>query len=312
MKRQTAVILACYATIYVVWGSTYYFIRSSVATIPPGWVLAIRWTIGGCILLGYSAARGKLRVRLSFREVLASIALGVLLLLLGNGGITLAERTIDSYIGALLASSTPILVAVFDGLLLRKRMTVARVLGVIFGCVGVAVFLYNGHSVGSTLSPSLLIGLLGAVAWALATSLGHRFPVSGDNTVNSGIQMLFVGGITLAGSLLLGPPVREVTQAISAASLVGVLYLAVIGSLAFSAFTYLVAREPAERLVSYALVNPLIALVIGLGLAGETATPYLGIGVPLVLVGLAFMVYGERFFARIRPKSAESRRSSAP
>ncbi len=242
MKRQTAVTLACYATIYVVWGSTYYFIRSSVATIPAGWVLAIRWTIGGCILMGYSLARGRLRTLPSPGSDLFHI-LGVLLLLLGNGGITLAERSIDSYLGALLASSTPILVAVFDGLLLRKRMTLARVLGVVFGCAGVAVFLYNGHSVGSTLSPAVLIGLFGAVSWALATSLGHRFPVSGDNTVNSGIQMLFVGVITLVGSLLFGPPVREVARAVSAVSLFGVLYLAVIGSLAFSAFTYLVAES---------------------------------------------------------------------
>jgi drug/metabolite transporter (DMT)-like permease len=76
----------------------------------------------------------------------------------------------------------------------------------------------------------------------------------------------------------------------------------VIGSLAFSAFTYLVATEPAERLVSYALVNPLIALVIGLGLAGEAPTPLLAVGVPLVFVGLAFMLYGERLLVRVRAR----------
>ena len=60
------------------------------------------------------------------------------------------------------------------------------------------------------------------------------------------------------------------------------------------------AVEPAERVVSYALVNPLIALVLGLGLASETPTPYLALGVPLALVGLAFMLYGERLAAWVR------------
>jgi drug/metabolite transporter (DMT)-like permease len=135
------------------------------------------------------------------------------------------------------------------------------------------------------------------LSWGLATSLGHRFPVSGDTTVNSGIQMLCVGIVSLAISLAVGPSPAVLASSMSAASLVGVLYLGVVGSLAFSAYTYLVSAEPAERLVSYALVNPLIALLIGLGFAGEPATPLLHFGVPLALVGLAFMFYGERFFA---------------
>ena len=296
-RRQPAVIVACYVTIYLVWGSTYFFIRQSVATISPAWVLAIRWTIGGALLLGVSAARGGLKRLPSPRNIASSVILGILLIMVGNGGITVAERNVDSYIAALLASSTPIIVAVFDGVLLRKHLTMARVLGVVIGFGGVAVLLYNGHSVGSSFNPSVLIGLLGVLSWGLATSLGHRFPVSGDNTVNSGIQMLFVGIVSLVISLAVGPSPAVLVSTMSAASLVGVLYLGVFGSLAFSAYTYLVSVEPAERVVSYALVNPLIALVIGLGLAGESATPLLHLGVPLALVGLGFMLYGERFFA---------------
>ena len=294
---RPAVIVACYATIYIVWGSTYFFIRQSVATISPAWVLAIRWTIGGALLLGVSAARGGLRRLPSARNIVSSVILGILLIMVGNGGITVAERNVDSYIAALLASSTPIVVAVFDGVLLRKRLSLARVLGVVIGFGGVAVLLYNGRSLGSSFNPAVLIGLAGVLSWGLATSLGHRFPVSGDNTVNSGIQMLFVGIASLVISLIVGPAPAVVVSSMSAASLLGVLYLGVFGSLAFSAYTWLVMVEPAERVVSYALVNPLIALVIGLGLAGEPATPLLHLGVPLALVGLAFMLYGERFFA---------------
>ncbi|MGO9309682.1 MAG: EamA family transporter [Spirochaetia bacterium] len=306
MKRQKSLTIASYVTIYIVWGSTYFFIRQSVLTIPPVWVMAIRWLIGGGLLLGFSAARGGLRRLPSARNILASIVLGILLILLGNGGITVAEMHVDSYIAALLASSTLIIVALLDSLLLRKHLTATRVLGVVFGFVGVAILLYNGHSLAASLNPSVLIGLGGVLCWGLATSLGHRFPVSGDNTVNSGIQMLFVGVVSLIAGLAIGPSPRVVLEAASAISLVGVLYLGVIGSLAFSAYTYLVAVEPAERVVSYALVNPLIALVLGLWLASESPTPYLAVGVALALVGLAFMFYGERLLGWLRTKARTS------
>ena len=303
MKRQRGLVIASYAAIYVVWGSTYFFIRQSVLTIPPMWVMAIRWLVGGGLLLGVAAARGALKTPPSPRSVLASIVLGVLLLLLGNGAITIAERNVDSYIAALLASSTPLIVAVFDSLLLRKTLTAWRILGVVFGIAGVAVLVYNGASLRSTLNASVLIGAGGIVCWGLATSLGHRFPVSGDTTLNSGIQMLFVGIVSLLVCVVIGPPPGHVLASASTVSVLGVLYLAVVGSAAFSAYTYLVAVEPAERLVSYALVNPIIALVLGLWLGAESPTPFLAVGVPIALVGLAFMLYGERFFTWLRARA---------
>jgi drug/metabolite transporter (DMT)-like permease len=303
MRRKPGLVIAGYATIYLVWGSTYFFIRQAVHTIPPMWVLAIRWLIGGGLLMGVAVARGGLRRIPTVRNFLSAVVLGMLLLFAGNGGITIAELNVDSYVAALIASSTPIVVALFDSLLLRKPLSAARVLGVVLGFAGVAILLYNGHSIATSFNPSVLIGLGGVCCWGLATSLGHRFPVSGDNTVNSGVQMMFVGLVSLLFCAATGPSPAAVLKAASTISLVGVIYLGVVGSLAFSAYTYLVAVEPAERLVSYALVNPIIALLLGLGLASESPTPYLGLGVAVVLVGLAFMLYGERLLEWLRLKS---------
>jgi drug/metabolite transporter (DMT)-like permease len=301
-KRRPVLVIICYATIYLVWGSTYFFIRQAVATIAPMWVLAIRWNIGGLLLLGMAAVQGGLKRRPTGKEILSAVVMGSLLLLGGNGLITAAEKSIDSYIASLLASSTPIIVALIDAILLRKRLTPARILGVALGFAGVAVLLYNGSSFLGSFTPALLVGLAGSLCWAFGTGLGHRFPVSGDNTVNSGLQMLFVGIVSLAVSLFVGPPPSEMLSGMSAESLFGVLYLGVVGSVAYAAYIYLLAVEPAERVVSYALVNPLIALVLGLVIASETPTPYLGIGVPLAMLGLAFMLYGERLFAWVRAR----------
>ena len=299
-RRDAALLIICYVTVYLVWGSTYFFIRQAVLTIPPFYVVGLRWTVGGVLLLLFALATGRLKTLPTVREILSSFALGFFLLLVGNGLISVAEQKIDSYIAALLAASTPILVAIFDRFLLKKPLTLLRVVGIVGGFAGVALLLYNGRSIRTTLDASVLIGLVGILSWSFATSLGHRFPVHGDNLVNSGIQMLFVGVVSLAGSLIFDRPPAALIAGASVLSALSVLYLAVIGALAFAAYTFLVSREPAERVVSYALVNPLIALLLGLGLGSETPTPFLWIGVPLVLLALVLMLYGEKSLARLR------------
>jgi drug/metabolite transporter (DMT)-like permease len=306
-QRSPFLVIASYLCVYVVWGSTYFFIKRSVATIPPFAVLAIRWTVGGVLLLAIAAFTGRLRRLPSLREIASALVLGTLLLLLGNGFITVAERRVDSYIAALLACSSPIVVALFDGLLLRIRLTLVRVLGVAVGFAGVALLLYDGRSLASSFDLPVLLCIAGVVSWGLATSLGHRFPVHGDNMVNSGVQMLFTGVVSLAITLLAGHRPAEVAAAVSGASLFGVAYLAVVGSIAFAAYTYLVKHEPAARLVSYALVNPLIALVLGLVLGAESPKPLIAVGSPLILAGLGFMLYGERLAGWVRRRRDLSR-----
>jgi drug/metabolite transporter (DMT)-like permease len=272
-------------------------------------VLAIRWTVGGVLLLAVAALMGRLNRLPSIREIASAAVLGTLLLVAGNGLITAAEQRVDSYIAALLACSSPIIVALFDRVLLRFRLTLVRVAGVVLGFAGVALLLYDGRSFASSLDAPVLVCIAGVLFWGLATSLGHRFPVHGDNTVNSGIQMLFTGLVSLAITLLAGHRPAEVAAAISGESLFGVAYLAVVGSIAFSAYTYLVKHEPAERVVSYALVNPLIALALGLLLGNESPKPLIAIGSPLIIAGLAFMLYGERlarWLRRRRPASDAS------
>ncbi len=304
MQRRgpAALVVISYLTIYLVWGSTYFFIRQSVRTVPPFAVLAIRWTIGGMLLLAFAAATGRLRRLPSLTEVAAAALMGALLLLVGNGLITVAELRVDSYIAALLASSTPITVALFDRVLLGRRLSLVRVLGVALGFGGVALLLYDGGSLAGSLQPPVLFGLAGAVSWSLATSLGHRFPVHGDSLVNSAMQMLFTGIASIAITLAAGHTAASVAAQISLSSLWGVAYLAIVGSIAFVAFVYLVSVEPAERVVSYALVNPVIAIFLGLLVGGETPTPFLAFGSPLIVLGLAFMLYGERLVAALPPR----------
>lgn len=302
MRKQKILIVLCYLTLYVVWGSTYFFIKMSVETIPPLYVLGLRFTGGSMLLFGLALLARRLRARPTTRQILASIFLGSLLLLGGNGLITVAEQTVDSYITALIIAATPMIVAAFDWILLGKRISPVRLGGITVGMLGVALLLYSGDAPRAGLSPQILMVIGGVGCWGLATSLGHRMQTYPDPLVNSGIQMFFVGLVSLVAVSFLYPPLPQILPEVSLRSGLALLYLAVVGSLAFGAFTYLIAHEPAIRVSSYSLVNPVFATLLGLLVGDETPVPLLAVGLPLVLLGVALMLYGETGLAQLRAR----------
>jgi drug/metabolite transporter (DMT)-like permease len=307
MRKEKILIVLCYVTLYVVWGSTYFFIKMSVETIPPLYVLGLRFTGGSVLLLGLALLARRLRARPTVRQILASIFLGSLLLLGGNGLITVAEQTVDSYITALIIAATPMVVAAFDRILLGKRISPVRLGGITVGMLGVALLLYNGDGPHAGLSPEILMVIGGVVCWGLATSLGHRMQTYPDPLVNSGIQMVFVGVVSLVAVSFLYPPLPQILPTVSIRSGLALLYLAVVGSLAFGAFTYLIAHEPAIRVSSYSLVNPVFATLLGLLVGDETPVPLLAIGLPLVLLGVALMLYGEAGLVQLQARLMPSK-----
>lgn len=293
MNRGTLKTLFSYLTIYVVWGSTYFFIKMAVQSFPPPYVLAFRFTTGGVLLLGAALISGALKHRPTAAQILSSVLLGTLFLIGANGLVTVAERRVDSYIVALVMAAVPLTVAFFDRVLFGKRVTWMRAAGVLVGFGGVALLLYNGESLRGSLTPHTLMVLAAMLLWSFGTSLGHRLPLPPDSRINSGIQMLFAGLVCTGLALGTGPPPVQSLSGVTLPAALGLAYLAVIGSLAIAAYAYLIVHEPASRIVSYALVNPGIAVLLGLILGQETAAPYMALGSPLILLGLVTTLYGE-------------------
>jgi len=290
-------LVLSYLAVYVIWGSTYFFIRLAVETIPPYLLLGVRFSAGGLVLLASCWAAGRLRQGPDLKGVLSACLLGGLLLFGANGLVSVAEITVASYLVALTLACVPLAVALFDRLLFGKRVSALRLAGILLGVLGVGLLLYRGR-LEVSLSPHTLLVLAATLLWAFATSLGHRLPLHGDSLVNAAIEMLFAGAASLAVYLLSGRSLLPVLQAASPRSLAAVAFLTVFGSLAFVAFTYLLAREPAIRLVSHSLVNPAIAVLLGLAVGGEAASPLLAAGMPLVIAGLAVMLYGDTLARR--------------
>jgi drug/metabolite transporter (DMT)-like permease len=181
-----------------------------------------------------------------------------------------------------------------DLALFGQRVRLINWLGAAIGIPGVALLLFDGRSGVPVITFHLAL-LFGAVFfWSLGTSLSKRMTLPRDTLLNSGIQMSVAGVVSLFVAQIQQPVQSVAWQAVSPGSWVGVAFLAVIGSLAYCSFAYLCAHEPNYRIVTYALVNPLIAVYIGLYIGSETMVPYLFPGMGAILTGLFLMFYGER------------------
>jgi len=299
MSRDTLKTVVAYLAVYIVWGSTYFFIKMALESFPPYPIVGLRFTAGGILLLAIGFASGKGR-RLSLPAILSAMLLGALLLLGANGLVTIAEQRVDSYIVALVMSIVPLSVASFDRFLFGITITWMRLGGILIGFCGVAFLLYDGRSLHGSLGLHTVMVLAAMLLWSFGTSLAHRLPLPADSRINSGIQMLFSGLVSIAIALLTGHTPATVFASVSLRSLLGLAYLGVVGSLAIMAYAYLLVHEPSIRIVSYALVNPGIAVLLGFLFAGETASPYLAVGFPMILIGLAIMLYGELLLRRLK------------
>jgi len=304
MKGVSIKVILSYLAVYVIWGSTYFFIKMAVESMPAFYVVGLRFLFGGVAFILLSIATGALRRMPTKREIVSAFILGCLLLLLGNGFVVVAEHTVDSYLAALVVAATPFCVALFNGILFREKLPLFRLYGMLCGLGGVALILYNGKNVLSSFTPGVGFVVLGLCCWSLATSIGHKMKVHKNTLVNSGMQMLFAGSIGLIVSSVLYKPVYAVLPAVSAHSWVGLIYLTVFGALGFYCYSYLIKHEPSIRVVSYAIVNPLIAVCLGLLLGHEKPAQLLMFGFPLILIGLVLMLYGGKIVKQRRKNAA--------
>lgn len=292
MKKIDIPIILCYLAIYIIWGSTYLAIKWGVETIPPFYLVSFRFFTGGVFFILIPVLTGNLKSFPTRREILSSVFLGTLLLLLGNGLVSWGEQKVDSYLASLIISSTPFLVAFFNWIFFREKLTKVRLYGMLLGVAGVGLILYNGNS-SFHFSLHLVMILAGFVFWGLATSVGHKLKVHPDNLVNSGIQLIYVGIASFILSLFLYNPLPQIYHDFSARSLGSLAYLTIFGSVGFYAYNYLLSHEPSIRISSYAIINPLIAVILAVLLGNEKPPIMLFVGMPVILSGLAFMMYGE-------------------
>ena len=279
-------LLTALWTVYLVWGSTYVAIKISVRTLPALLSAGSRFLLAGTLLALILTLRGR-SIRVTRRELAASSLLGISLLGLGVGLVTLAETRIDSSTAAMIAGSVPLQVILLRALA-RERVALATRLSVLIGLAGLALIVIPGSS-GSSSAVGIAIALGATISWSLGSFFAHRLPLPRDGFVATTWEMLGAGVFLLVLGVATGEPWTLETAGFSFESIAALIYLGVVGSLiGFTAYAWLLRNAPISQVVTHQYVNPLVAILLGAVLLGEQITLTTGIGAALI-VGSVFV-----------------------
>lgn len=297
VRRAGLVAWACLLIVWLVWGSTYLFIRIGVETMPPLLMAAARNLLAGIILFPLALRARRVAVRQGretrrwpTRAEWIGTGIAGVLLLVANGVVGVGEKSVPSSLAALLIATVPLWLLGIDAGLNHARLGLAPVAGLLLGLAGVA--LLSGLGGGGKISVIGALTILGAAAmWALGTIMARRGTIPSSPALASGMELLAGGVALLALSAATGEFSSFHLSQVSARSWLALAYLIVIGSIvAFSAYGIAVRTLPTATVATYAYVNPVIAVLLGALILGENLTTMMIIGGVLIVGAVVLVV----------------------
>jgi drug/metabolite transporter (DMT)-like permease len=285
--RISPLIVGCLAATWLIWGSTYLAIRFALAGFPPYFLMATRFVCAGALLMGWQMARGA--VLPNATEWRNALLVGTLMLGGGMGGVAFAEQTIASGLVVAFIAVIPLLLVLINvafGVYPRR----SELLAVTVGLAGV-LMLTQGSGIRGSPAGLLAIGL-GTTSWALGSVLSQRrFPLAAGAT-GFASEML-CGGLVLSVMSALRGESWHLPLVLSA--WLAWAYLVILGSLiAFNAYMVLLGRTSASLAASYSLVNPVVALCLGVTLGGEVVSTWEWLASGVVMVGIVLLLNDQR------------------
>jgi drug/metabolite transporter (DMT)-like permease len=284
-------VAIAFATVYIVWGSTYYFIQVAVRQIPPMMLGAFRFVTAGVLLAGWCVLTGKGLG--DGRQIRIAALSGLMMLLGGTGAVIWAEKWLPSSLVAILISTMPFWFVLLEVSRWKEHLTNRRIIaGLLFGFTGI-LFMF-GENLFTAIQTGgkhhellgLIILMAGTISWA-AGSLYSKHHAGGTVYVSSAWQMLAAGGAFIIGSLLIGEWREFNWHKVGADAWFSVVYLIFLGSLAaYSAYVWLLRVRPAAQVSTYAYVNPVIAVLLGVVFAGESMSVLQVCGLVIILISV--------------------------
>jgi len=276
-------ILAAFAALYVLWGSTYAAMHILVRN---GFTIffsaGLRMVTAGAIMWLWLLARANTRI--ARRDLVPLIGSAMLLMIGGNALTMIASQSVPSGLIALLGATTPFWLAAGSFVLDGERLPASGIAGIVAGFTG--VYILSSELAGAVSAWGIALSLLASFFWSLGGLWGRRLKHLQASAIST-YQMLFGGIMLLAIGTARGEPAQ---LAPTAAGWVALAFLIICGSLlGFNAFTFLMSRVPAAKVATYAYVNPMIAVALGWLLFDETITMRTVLGAGVILGGVVLV-----------------------
>lgn len=281
-------VIFAFAIVYIVWGSTYFFIQMAVADFPPFLLGALRFLLAGIFLTAWCVIKGE--KLFGIPNIKHAVISGILLLFVGNGIIIWVEQTVPSGLASITVSSAPLWFVLLDQPKWSENFrSRSIILGMIIGLAGVIMLFSEQVSAslegnGGVEMGTMALLILASIAWA-AGSLYSKYKSSqGSTMVNTSWQMMAAGIAFLPGVFVRGELNGFAWGDVSADAWLALLYLVFLGSIAgFSAYVWLLKVRPAMQVSTYAYVNPVVAVLLAVFFANENITLIQILGLVIIL-----------------------------
>jgi drug/metabolite transporter (DMT)-like permease len=283
-----------FASVYIIWGTTYLAIAYVIDTMPSLLAMGIRYLLAGSAL--WMMAPGSWRTRPTKTDWKWAFILGALLLLAGNGIVSVVEGKMPSGVTALLIGVVPLWVTLVEWTSGGGRPRLASIAGVVLGFVGVGLLSGDGAGWKGGEVDLWYVGLLmfGTLCWAIGSVLSRRGGIRMPILRSVALQMMAGSILLLVVGFALGEGKDVHLADVSLASVVALAYLVTFGSIvAFSAYSWLLSVRPAAQVATYAFVNPIVAVFLGWLLHHEPLGPRTLAAAGLVVVAVALVLYAK-------------------
>jgi len=289
-------LVAAFAALYIIWGSTYLSVKIGVETMPPWPMIAARHSLAGMILYTVLRLTGTPAPKREHWK--GGIIGGIMLLVIGNGLIAFSAHRIASGVTSLVVATTPIWIVAAASMRPGGRLPLPKEwIGLALGLAGLA--LLGGPSLAAAFrgdAGSLDVGamgviLIGAISWSIGSVIGREVPHPDNAFMGSALQMLSAGAVLVVGCAITGQWSLVDLPAVSTRSWIALAYLILFGSLlGFTAYVWLLRVAKTSHVATYAYVNPIVALLLGASIGHELITPMMLVAGVVTLLGVVLVV----------------------